>query len=351
MKKEELLRLCGSMEQLASARPVTYEDGQAEGMKTVLVRSGSLEFALMQSKCLDPAWINWKGLNLSYLTKPGLQGKTIHDTDEKEAPRSIMAGAMMTCGFENIHGCISIDEKMYPTHGRIRSTPAEKVCIDSFFRGDDYVVSVSGEMREAEIFGENMVLRRRVETTLGTPEIGFTDVIENQAFRDEPLCFLYHCNFGYPFLAPGTRVILPSIKCIPRDEAAEADAENWFVMGPPRDNVPEQVFLHHCAADADGNTFGAIVNDELKTAVCIQWNIREIPLLTQWKSEASGDYVMALEPCNTGFQQRKQPGKYLSPLSSHTNHLIFSFMEGDAAIAELEEKRKQLLHSGGYDHV
>lgn len=352
MKKEELLRLCGSMEQLASARPVTFGDGQADGLKCVLVRNGPLEFALMQSKCLDPAWITYKGTNISYLTKPGLQGRTIHDTDEKQATRSIMAGAMMTCGFENIHGCITIDGKEYPTHGRMRSTPAEKVGIDSRFDSDgDYEILVTGEMREAEIFGENMVLRRSVGTALGTPQIRFTDVIENQAFRKEPLCFLYHCNFGYPFLVPGARVILPSLKCIPRDAEAEKGAADWAVMGLPRDNAPEQVFLHQCAADARGNTFGAIVNDELKLAVCIQWNIHEIPLLTQWKSEASGDYVMALEPCNTAFHQRKLPGKVLNPLEIHTNHITFSFLEGEAAIRELEEKKNALLQTGGFRHV
>lgn len=352
MNKENLLRLCGSMEQLVFARPLCFGDGQADGLKTILVRNGPLEFALMQSKCLDPAWINYKGINISYLTKPGLQGRGIHDTDAKHAARSIMAGAMMTCGFENIHGSITIDGKEYPTHGRMRSTPAEKVGIDSHFDSDgDYCILVTGEMREAEIFGENMVLRRSVRTALGANEICFTDVIENQAFRSEALCFLYHCNFGYPFLAPGARVILPSLKCIPRDEEAEKAAADWTIMGTPRDNAPEQVFLHQCAADEQGNTFGAVVNDEMKLAVCIQWNVHEIPLLTQWKSEASGDYVMALEPCNTAFHQRKLPGKVLSPMETHTNHITFSFVEGEAAIRELEHKKSILLQSGGSRYV
>ena len=50
----------------------------------------------------------------------------------------------------------------------------------------------------------------------------FTDEIENQGFEEQPLCFLYHCNAGYPFLVPGLRIVMPSIMTGPRDAAAEA---------------------------------------------------------------------------------------------------------------------------------
>ena len=66
--------------------------------------------------------------------------------------------------------------------------------MDAFWENGEYKILVSGEMREAQIFGENLVLRRTIETTYGSREIVFTDEIENQGFEDQPLCFLYHCN-------------------------------------------------------------------------------------------------------------------------------------------------------------
>ena len=89
-------------------------------------------------------------------------------------------------------------------------------------------------MREAQIFGENLVLRRTIETTYGSREIVFTDEIENQGFENQPLCFLYHCNAGYPFLVPGLRVVMPSIFCSPRDADAKAGEADWNVMDEPR---------------------------------------------------------------------------------------------------------------------
>jgi len=343
MTKEEMYRYCGSLEQLVTAHPIEFRDGLATGLKGILVQNGAFETMLMESKCLDPAWLRYKGINLSYLSKPGLQGKTPLETDPQQSGRSMMIGGMMTCGLDNIHGGVTLDGNFYPAHGRIRSTAAELVGTDADFTEEGYTVTVRGQMRQATLFGENMSMRRTVRTVFGTPSLEFVDVIQNQAFRPEPLCFLYHVNFGYPFLVPGARVILPSVACMPRDATAAAGADRWNVMGQPKDNEPEQVFLHRLAADTNGNTFGAVVNDEMALAVCVRWNIREIPMVTQWKTEAAGDYVLALEPCNTDFGQRANAGKILDPFETYVNHIRIEVVEGKEAIAALEAEAEALM--------
>lgn len=341
-KKAELLRLCGNVEQVAGVREIEYKDGRAGGLRCALVENGPLMFPLMLDKCLDPAWFRYKGINLSVLTKPGLQGRNPFDTAGEEAVRSIMGGAMFTCGLGNVHGHQEVDGVEHPTHGRMRTTPAEKVCMDAFFEGDTYQIRISGEMREARIFGENLVLRRTVETGYGSNEIRFVDEIENQGFEAQPLCFLYHCNAGYPLLAPGTRAIIPEKVCTPRDADAERGMETRKVMAAPVDGEPEQVFQNVMAADPDGNTFAAFVNDELEIALCIRWNVKQIPYMTHWKSGASGDYAMALEPTNCGFDGRAGAEQVLEPLGKHVNELRFCVVEGREAIAVLEAEAEML---------
>lgn len=343
--KEKLLRYCGSIEQIAGVRPVTYEDGRASGLRCALLYNGLLEFPLMLDKCLDPAWLRYKGMNLSFLTKPGLQGRSAYDTAGEEAVRSIMGGAMFTCGLDHVHGHRRIAGTEYPTHGRMRTTPAEKIGMDAYWDGDAYKLRVTGEMRQARIFGENIVLRRTVETEYHSAEIIFRDEIENQGFQEEPLCFLYHCNAAYPFMVPGCRVILPSISCIPRDEDAEKGMEKRMEMEEPLTGRPEQVFQHILAADESGNTFGALVNDDLELALCFRWNIRQIPYLTQWKSCASGDYVMALEPTNCGFDGRAGQAQVLQPMETHVNELHVCIVEGREAIRSLETECSRLVES------
>lgn len=341
-KREELLHYCGSLEQVAHVRPVIYQDGFRKGLRSIQVKNDLLEYCLMEDKCLDPAYIQYRGMNLSFLSKPGLQGHDLYTTVGDRGSRSIMGGAMMTCGLEHIHGGVELEGSYYPSHGRMRATPATKVSMDACFSGDDYLLEVSGEMREAELFGENMVLRRKVTSVCRRKEIVFHDSIENQAFREEPLCFLYHCNFGYPFLTEQTEVWIPSLRCEPRDDDAARGLAHWNRMDPPNALAPEQVFLHRCASDGNGNTFAAAVRRDLQLGVCIRWNLKQIPGLVQWKSPASGDYALALEPTNASFAGRAGETEKLAPLALHENTLTFQILDGKEALDALEKELKTL---------
>lgn len=91
------------------------------------------------------------------------------------------------------------------------------------------------------------------------------------------------------------------------------------------------------AADEAGNTFAAVVNDRLGLAMCIRWNVKEIPYLTQWKTIASGDYAVALEPCNAGFESREEAhAQVLAPMDKHVNNYSVSVLEGKDSIAALD---------------
>jgi len=343
MDKMSLLRHCGNLEQVASVRPVTYADGRANGMKAILVKNGKLEFSLLQDKCLDIGPLSYGGINMTLMSKPGLQGRNPYDTHGEESVRSIMGGAMFTCGFENIHVPRIVDGVEYPMHGRMRTTPMEKVAMDACFEGEDYVMEVCGEGREAALFGENLILRRQVRTVYGESTLEIVDEIENRTFKEDKLCFLYHFNSGFPFLEGGCRVLIPHVECIPRNADAEKGLGRQFVMDDPVDNAPEQVFLYVPKADENGNTFAAVVNDRLGLAMCIRWNVKEIPYITQWKTIASGDYAMALEPCNANFEGREDPNaQVLPPLGKHVNHYSLSILDGKDAIAALDAEFAQL---------
>lgn len=343
MDKMCLLRHCGNLEQVAYVRPVTYADGRADGMKAILVKNGKLEFSLLQDKCLDIGPLSYGGVNMTLMSKPGLQGRNPYDTHGEESVRSIMGGAMFTCGFENIHVPRIVDGLEYPMHGRMRTTPMEKVGMDASLEGEDYVLNVSGEGREASLFGENLILRRQVRTVYGENTLYIHDEIENRTFKEDKLCFLYHFNAGFPFLEGGCRVLIPHVECMPRNEDAQKGLGHQFVMDDPVDNAPEQVFLYVPAADAGGNTFAAVVNDRLGLAMCIRWNVKEIPYLTQWKTIASGDYAMALEPCNAGFEGREDPNaQVLPPMGKHVNSYSLSVLEGSDAIAALDAELAEL---------
>ena len=255
MDKREIISRVGNIQQVAYARKIQFEEGRTSGMRAVEVKNGPMRFISMADKALDIGELEYKGRILNFLTKPGLDGRNQFDTSGEEAQRSIMCGLFFTCGFENVGAPYTDDNgKAYPMHGRLRTTPAEHVCSDARWIGDDYVITLSGEMRESELFGENLLLRRTITTKLGTPEIHVKDTAINESFRDEPAMRMYHCNFGWPFLSEDCEIIIPSRTITPKDDRSKAVLGDWMNVSEPLSNQPELVYTHKIAPYSQGNS-------------------------------------------------------------------------------------------------
>lgn len=328
MDKTQLYALTGHLDQIASVRRVVYQDGDAAGLCCAQFRNGPLEFDVMLNKCLDLAQLRYRGINLSFLSQTGVQ-------------RGDMCGAMFTAGLDNIHAGRTVDGVFYPLHGKLRFAPADDIELSAQFDGNRYILQASGKVSSALHLDEKLVFHRTIRTEYGIPSLTIVDKIENCSFKDIPICLLYHCNAGYPLLSPGSRVLFPSKDTLARDEFSQLDGHR--VMDEPKAEAPEQVFQHICAATPKGETFGAIINDSLELALVLRWNIRELPLLTQWKSIAAGNYAMALEPCNTGFSGRAEPGEFLSPFEKKVVTFRIEIAEGKAAISNLFDEYNTLM--------
>ena len=337
--KRDLMKYMGSMQQAAYIRPLTYAEGRSTGLKAYEVKNGPLCYKLMADKCLDMCELSYRGVNFSFLSKPGLQGRNAYDTAGDEAIRGIMGGMFFTCGVETICAPCNIGGVDYPMHGRMRTTPGEHLSADAYWAEDGYHLVASAEMREAALFGENMTLRRSIGTVYGTKTITLTDVFENQGYRDEPLMLLYHINLGWPFLDENLRLYLPTRKVTPRDAEAEGHEGEYDRMDPPKDNEPEYVFIHDLKPDDDGSLRAVAVNEALGLGLEIAWNEANLPYFMEWKSTASGDYVIGLEPANSSvygrpWHEARGTVHYLAPFATETNVLTFTILDGKAEIEE-----------------
>lgn len=292
MKREETLRRVGGMAQLAYVRQVRCEEGRADGMRLVEVDNGRLRFEAMADKCLDIASLRLDGRNLTFLSKNGLQGNAAYESNGGEAQRSIMGGLFFTCGPDNVGPPHRDGARDLPMHGRFRVTPAEHLSCDARWEGDRYVLTVSGEMRVGMLFGENIVLRRTIRTEAGSTALTIADEITNEGFADFPFELLYHCNAGYPLLCEGAEIVVPSARVVPRDGDAEKGLAGWSRMPAPIDNEPEQVFYHEGLPER----VRAGVRSPDGHGLWLSYDRAALPVLTEWKSPASGDYVVGLEP-------------------------------------------------------
>lgn len=346
-RKQELMRYLGSMQQVAYVRPVTYAEGRSGGLKAYEVKNSCLQYQVLADKCLDVCGLSYKGINMNFLSKPGLQGRNHYDTNGDEAIRSIMGGLFFTSGLENICAPCTVGGVDYPMHGRIRTTPGEHLCADAYWEGDEYRLSVRGEMREAALFGENMVLRREIVSVYGEKTITVTDEIENESYRAEPLMLLYHINIGYPFLDEHTKLYIPTRSVTARDQDGEGHEAEYDRMDAPRDNEPEYVFIHDLKTDEAGNTEVLTVNEPLGLGLKLSFNTKNLPYFMEWKSTASGDYVIGLEPANSSvygrpYHEARNSVHRLAPFMKERNVLRFTIFDGaeelNAAVAAFENK-------------
>lgn len=344
MEKKALYQRIGSMQQLAYIRSLTYQEGRSTGLRALEVKNERLSYRILADKCMDVGEFSYGGVNFNFLSKPGLQGRNHYDTNGDEALRSIMGGLFFTAGLENICAPCNCGGKDYPMHGRIRTTPAEHVSSDAVWENGNYVLRAEGEMREAELFGENMVLRRRIETVYGSKTVTITDRIENESYRPEPLMLLYHINIGYPLLDEGAELCLPTRSVTPRDEVSKGHEQQWNTMDAPKENEPEYVFIHQPVADKDGNVIVCVLNDALGLGLRLSFTAKNLPRFMQWKSTAAGDYVLGLEPSNSSvygrpYHEAEGSLHHLAPFASETNVLTFTVLEG---AAELQAARDEV---------
>lgn len=349
MDQRTALKITGSMQQLAYTREIIVKDGRADNLRAVEVKNADLRFLVMADKCLDIAYLEYRGMNLSFISKPGLNGRNSYDTRGQEARRSIMGGLLFTCGLQNICDPCETDGVEYPMHGRIRTTPCEHLCADAFWEGDEYVLQVSGEMREAELFGTNLVLRRTIRSVFGSDKLELIDLVENQTSEPAELMLMYHCNFGFPFLRPGTRLVLPSKSVRGREDWSQESLDLWPTMTEPKQGEAEYVFLHELSEDAAGNSFAAIVNDALGFGLKISFDRKAQPYFMEWMSLREGDYVLGIEPSNSSVYGRKYHEQQntmhlIEPFSTERFSLSFEVLNGEEAIEKLQTERDQLLN-------
>ena len=148
-------------------------------------------------------------------------------------------------------------------HGRISHIPPQNVHVTTEWQGDDYVLVIEGEVRQSALFGENLLLTRRITTRLGATSFRAEDCVRNDGFRTTPHMLLYHCNFGYPVVSPYSELIVLRGRGVhsvfdhcPKEHSIHLCISD-FRSGPVRDRlIREEHREHRTHALGNGADFG-----------------------------------------------------------------------------------------------
>ena len=265
--------------QLCEALRVTASEGREKGAELIYCSNGVLNFVLSASNCLDILRLWHRGSNIGFLSKNGLY------TPKDAFPHVFPGGMLYTCGLDNIG-----DREGFPVHGRMHNIPADVKEI----RADEAGIRIVGETVAASLFGENLKTVRTVETAFGSGKITITDEIRNEAYRDENYCVLYHVNAGYPMIDEGAEIYGDFAESYSRTAWAEENAADMLRITYPRDNMEETCYFHVMKAPRVG-----VINRKLGKKLELRYSGETLPYLIEWKSMASGDFALGLEPATS----------------------------------------------------
>jgi galactose mutarotase-like enzyme len=340
--REELRRLVGGMAQLAGIRLVDLADGRVRGMRAAEVFTGSgFRFQVLVDRGLDLGCAEHAGRPLAWV-HPALGSPSLREPHGIGWLRTFGGGLVSTCGLDHI-GPPDPEGEGYGLHGRASHLPAENLRVRQEWRGDEYVLEIEGETRQARLFGENLRLERRVSTRLAATSLVLEDRVTNEGFRPAPLAVLYHCNFGFPAVSPDSELLVRDLSVRPRDEAASAGLADHRRFGPPQKGFVEQVFFHEPWTDAGGFASAAIVNRALGFGAFARWRAAELPVLAHWKMTGEGEYVCGLEPSTHAMTQARREQREngslrdLAPGESVSFRLEIGALPDADAIAAFEE--------------
>ena len=300
---QDLLRRTGDMSQLAGAQPVELVEGNERGVRAVnLYNAAGLEMTIVPDRGMAVTRLSYRGIPLPLISAVGIVHPAFAEPRGLGWLRTWPAGFLTTCGLTQVGSPCQDGGEELGQHGRIAQTPARQVSWGAEWQGDQFVLWVEGKVRETAVFGENLLLHRRIWTTLDSSTFWVEDQVENQGFSPAAHMFLQHINLGFPLVDETTCLELPAHTTQPRDEEARLGLAKCCEFSAPVSGYQEQVFYHDLQPDAGGLVELRLVNPALAggsgLGVGLRYAKADYPIFVEWKMMGEGLYVVGLEPAN-----------------------------------------------------
>ena len=309
--------------QLGGIETSIIDNGPGRGNRIAWINTGTgLRYKVMIDRAMDIGDAFFNGHSLSWLSHSGITGPQPFSNRGTDWLKTFGGGLVTTCGLSHVGGPEKDEFGERGLHGQISNIPAE---IESIIQpnpfDDKFEMSLTGIIKETQIFGPSLQLKRTISGTVGQAVIRIHDEVINHGNQPAPHMILYHCNLGWPLVDEGSQIIWKG-DWKPRDGENNHNIfrkENNFRRCPAplveHSGAGEAVAFIDISADDFGDCTCGLYNPQLELALSIKFRKDELPWLTNWQHWGKGEYVTGLEPgTNPPIGQTK---------ARETNDLIF----------------------------
>lgn len=353
--RSELVKRVGRTEQIAGVRLVTLGDGNERGVRVLEFRTGSgFAFEVLVDRAFDIGRCDFQGMPLGWESPVGYGGPWYGEYIDLGFLRNWGGGLLTTCGLDHalFMATDTAEHYHYPPkksesfglHGRISNRPAKLTGYGTRWDGDEAILWAEGEVSQASVFGENLLLKRRIEARIGDATLTMRDDVTNVGWDPTPHMLLYHINIGFPVVDEGSQLLAPTRAAIPR---GEFEPGNYRRLDAPQPAFVEEVVEHDIIAESDGKVPVGIINRARGIGAYEIFDARQLPAHFVWRMMGEGTYVVGIEPCTNrpaGRLDARERGELIILQPGETRHydLELGALTTNDEINGFEERVKRL---------
>jgi hypothetical protein len=358
--RDDLLRRVGRLEQVAGVRLVTLGDGMGRGVRVLEFRTGTgFAFDVLVDRSFDVGRCEIGGRPLAWIANPGIVAPWYYEPEGWGWFRGWGGGMVVTAGLdhtlmpgedtaEHFHQPHIRSTVPYGLHGRVGGLPARLGGYGERWDGDECILWAEGEVLQSAVYGEHLLLRRRIEARVGESRFTIRDVVENVGHSLTSHMLLYHCNAGYPVVDEGSELLVPATRTT---TDYDVSIDGYRTLSAPVGNATEACFEHELVAEAEGTVPVAIVNRTLGLGVYQVFRLEQLPHHTVWRMMGEDTYGLAMEPStnrDAGRWDARERGElmYLEPGAVRTYDLEIGALLGASSIEQFAGRVDRLIDPG-----
>ncbi len=255
---------------------------------------------------------------------------------------------MVRCGYEWTGHPVAADGQIYTLHGKVGNTPASQVEVEVSDTAP-YEIRVRGLVKESTFKKADLQTMTELRYIPGSNSFSLHDVLTNHADYPHDYQIIYHSNFGKPILEEGARFLAPMESISPFNDYAKGGLKAWQTYLGPTKGFDEMVFNIKPLSDTNHRTLAAVVNKAGDKGASIQFDTRQLPVLTLWKNtdtEKQG-YVTGIEPGTSyaypvTIEREQKRVKQLQPGESTQFDLTYTLLHSSSQVSETEKAIKAI---------